>query len=429
MRLKVGAPVALLMHAADGWRFVAATSSGAGRHDTMRGLVHDTDMWTGLPLNAVGREWMLVVPGGSAEWHARPDLDELMAGMARDLSLSAEEELSARIERARRYAHVLARRLIKTADREHLYQRIVSAAARCVDAQSGALAIYAKEEGALKICATSGYPHAIVEHVRVVPGEGILGRVFATGRPLFAGVEGADVLALPRRPRYRTASCMVMPLKGSSGVLGVVAVADPVGRELFDQHDVRAFELIIPPAVLALDRERLRDELAEVAKVATIDSVTGLANRHYLHSRLQSEMQRSRRLGHPLAVMLVDLDDFKRINDTWGHSEGDRLLRDVSDRLRESVRIFDVCTRYGGEEFAILMPGADQTVATQVADRVRRAVETAYRDRSHAFGITLSAGVAMWRPEDSAETLLDRADFALLAAKAGGKNAVRVADD
>jgi diguanylate cyclase (GGDEF)-like protein len=427
--VKVGAPVALLMHAADGWRFVGATWSAPEGRDTMRRLLHNTDMWTGLPLTADGREWMLVVPGAAAEWHARPDLDELMAGMSHDISVSAEEELSARIERAGRYAHVLARRLIATTDREHVHQRIVNVAARCVEAQNGALAIYAKDEGALKIYATSGYPHAIVEHVRVVPGEGILGRVFATGRPLFAGVEGAAALALQRRPRYRTASCIVMPVRGSSGVLGVVAVADPVGRELFDQNDVRALELIIPPAALALDRERLRDELAEVARFATIDSVTGLANRHYLHSRLQAEMQRSRRLGHPLAVMLVDLDNFKRINDTWGHSEGDRLLRDVSDRLRESVRIFDVCTRYGGEEFAILMPGADQTVATQVADRVRRAVEIAYRDRSHAFGITLSAGVAMWRPEDSAEALLDRADFALLAAKRGGKNTVRVAED
>lgn len=293
-------------------------------------------------------------------------------------------------------------------------------------ADVGALAVYDHVERALRVCATYGYPNAIVEHLRLVPGEGLIGGVFASGKTLLKG-KGAPSVELPRRIRYRTESCIVLPLKSSGSVLGVVAVADPAGREAFDRSHVRALHLLAPPAAFALERERLRDEIAEVARAATIDPVTGLTNRQYLDSRLEAEMQRARRLRHPLAVLLVDLDDFKRVNDTWGHAEGDRLLRDVSDLLRESVRIFDVCARYGGEEFAIVMPGADQDVAMTVAERVRRAVDSAYRDRTSSVHITLSVGVAMLRPEDTQETLLGRADFALLDAKASGKNAVRIA--
>lgn len=330
------------------------------------------------------------------------------------------------LRRAGYAAYVLGHRLTRTADPLRMYNMIVRAMATCVNGQFGALALFARNEGTLRINATFGYPDAIVDHLRVQPGEGILGQVFATGRPLLLGADNPAVV-LPHRRRYRTQSCVVMPLKTQTSVLGVVAFSDPRDREHFDRDDMRALRLFMPPTILALERQLLRDEVAEVSRAAILDSVTGLANRQYLESRLRAEMHRAARLGQPLALMLVDVDNFKRVNDTWGHLEGDRVLRDISLLLSEHVRMFDVCTRYGGEEFAILMPGAEQAVAIQVAERVRKAVEQAYGEGRSGVQITLSAGVALLTADDTEDALLGRADQGLLLAKAEGKNAVRFA--
>jgi diguanylate cyclase (GGDEF)-like protein len=323
-------------------------------------------------------------------------------------------------------AHILARRLTRTTDPARMHATIARAAAACARAEFAALALFDAAEGALRITATSGYPESVVAHVRVQPGEGLLGHVFATGRPLLVGA--GSPLVLPHRRRYRTTSFIIMPLTGQAGTLGVLAVSDPREREQFDRADMRALRVLIQPAILALDRQRLREEVADVSRAAIVDPVTGLANRQYLQRRLSAEIQRALRAREPLALMLVDVDNFKAVNDTWGHLEGDRVLRDIAVVLSDHVRMFDVCTRYGGEEFAILMPGAEEPVAIQVAERVRSAVEQAYGQGQSGVHITISAGVALLVHDDTIESVLGRADEALLVAKRDGKNKVRVAE-
>jgi diguanylate cyclase len=119
---------------------------------------------------------------------------------------------------------------------------------------------------------------------------------------------------------------------------------------------------------------------------------------------------------------LIDIDDFKRVNDTRGHLEGDRVLREVGDLLHAGVRIFDVCARYGGEEFVIVMPAASVAVAQQVAERIRARIERAFSNDSPA--VTASVGVGMLADAASADELVDIADRALIAAKKAGKNLV-----
>ena len=103
-----------------------------------------------------------------------------------------------------------------------------------------------------------------------------------------------------------------------------------------------------------------------------------LFNRRYFETRLDAEVERARRQGQDLALLLIDIDDFKEVNDTRGHLEGDRTLREVADLLRAGVRIFDVCARFGGEEFVIVMPDASVTVAQQVAERIRAQIERSF---------------------------------------------------
>ena len=336
-------------------------------------------------------------------------------------------DASQRLQHAARQASVLGQRVTRTSDEPTVHQLVIRSLAHAVHAQFGALALVVPHEGALRIVATVGYPHAIVEHIRLGPGEGMLGSVFASGQPLLVGA-GAPLATVPQRRRYRTQSFIVVPLKIDGRVIGVAAVSDPRDGNYFDRLDLRVLSQLLPTATLALERQGLRNEVAAVSQAAIMDPVTGLANRVYLGTRIDAEIERSRRVGQPLAVLLADIDDFKRVNDTWGHVVGDRVLHEVAVLLTEHVRIFDVCTRYGGEEFAIVMPGADEIVAMQVAERVRRAAEHAYGDARGAVRVTLSVGVALLGLHDTAISLIDRADQAMLQAKAEGKNAVPLAE-
>ena len=161
--------------------------------------------------------------------------------------------------------------------------------------------------------------------------------------------------------------------------------------------------------------------------MATVDAVTGLFNRRYFETRLDAEIERARRHEQDLALLLIDIDNFKHVNDTRGHLEGDRTLRDVADLLRAGVRIFDVCARFGGEEFVIVMPAASVTVAQHVAERIRARVERSFsRD---APRVTVSIGVGMLGNHASGHDLVDLADRALIAAKNSGKNLVLTAGD
>ena len=216
---------------------------------------------------------------------------------------------------------------------------------------------------------------------------------------------------------------MVVPLVASGQCLGVIALTDRADGQAFESRDLASARLLAAPAALALARHRVSESLDELTRAATVDPVTGLFNRRYFETQIQAEVQRARRQQQDLALLMVDIDDFKRINDTLGHLEGDRALRDVANLLRRGVRIFDLCARYGGEEFAIVMPGATRHVAVQVAERIRRGMHE--RSLQSAVPMTVSVGVGFLEPDQTEEDLIGAADRALMAAKRAGKNVVK----
>jgi diguanylate cyclase (GGDEF)-like protein len=151
-----------------------------------------------------------------------------------------------------------------------------------------------------------------------------------------------------------------------------------------------------------------------------------LFNRRYFQARLEEELHRAIRQATSVALLMVDLDGFKSINDRFGHVAGDMVIRDISEILRRSVRIFDVCTRFGGEEFAVMMPGGTAESAATIAERIRQRVETYQRNEADlsALRVTASIGVAVSPPGVTARDLIERADRALYHAKRAGKNRV-----
>lgn len=161
---------------------------------------------------------------------------------------------------------------------------------------------------------------------------------------------------------------------------------------------------------------------------AVSDGLTGLFNHAYLLQALRREAQRSRRHGTPVSLLLFDLDDFKRLNDTRGHPEGDRVLVRTAALVRETLREMDLAARYGGEEFAVILPDTSRTGAYVVADRIRRLIEERFKRGRKTLKVTISGGVATL-PDDaaSAEELIERADQGLYRSKADGKNRITLA--
>jgi len=177
--------------------------------------------------------------------------------------------------------------------------------------------------------------------------------------------------------------------------------------------------------------ERLRDNVQLSIEAAITDGLTGLYNRRYMESHLATLAEQASGRNKPLAVLVLDIDYFKSINDTYGHDAGDDVLREFAIRVRKSIRGIDLACRYGGEEFVIVMPETDMAVAATVAERLRRRIATEpfpIAQGQRAIDVTISIGIAALEgANDSSAQLLKRADQALYRAKRDGRNRV-VAD-
>jgi two-component system cell cycle response regulator len=174
--------------------------------------------------------------------------------------------------------------------------------------------------------------------------------------------------------------------------------------------------------------ERLRDNVQMSIEMAITDSLTSLFNRRYMETHFAALVEQAAARGKPIAVLILDIDYFKAVNDSHGHDAGDDVLREFSLRIRKAIRNIDLACRYGGEEFVIVMPETDMAVATMVAERIRRRIATepfAIQQGTRNLEVTISIGIAaIGAPGDTAAAILKRADQALYRAKRDGRNRV-----
>jgi diguanylate cyclase (GGDEF)-like protein len=267
-----------------------------------------------------------------------------------------------------------------------------------------------------------------VEQIRIQPGSWVIGHVYSKGRPvLVRDVRKVHGMAHERRG-YRSSSFAAVPIFAGSTTVGVLTATDKRDNSSFSRQDFLALRTLSVVAGMALVASRSQSEAGRLAYAATVDALTGLLNRTSLDGRLHQEFERAKRAGNQLAVVMADVDDFKTINDTHGHQIGDAVLQVVGAIIRSAVRVFDVCARYGGDEFAILMPSTDHASAAACAERIRRRVSEYRGDPVAPMlpSLTMSVGVAVIEAGDTPAELIQRADRALYQAKAAGKNCVRV---
>src|SRR5206468_5354675 len=173
-----------------------------------------------------------------------------------------------------------------------------------------------------------------------------------------------------------------------------------------DAADARVGELEARVAQLQRENIELIMKNRVLAEVSARDSLTGLYNRWYVMEKIESEMNRSLRHGSPVAVLMIDIDYFKRVNDTWGHAVGDLVLKSVGQVLRDSCRVYDVPGRYGGEEFCVVLPETRVGNTTVVAERIReRLAASRFEVGSDSVVVTASIGIAGIDSIDAESTL------------------------
>jgi two-component system, sensor histidine kinase LadS len=172
------------------------------------------------------------------------------------------------------------------------------------------------------------------------------------------------------------------------------------------------------------ERQRLQEQEQRLTELSITDELTGLFNKRWFTSKIASEMDHARRMDRPLSLIVLDVDDFKSLNDRFGHHQGDLVLSELGRVISRSVRSTDIACRYGGEEFSIIMPGADKEDASVTAERLRRGTQSMQILAEHGKNVTVtvSLGVARMRTGEDADTLFVRADSALYQAKDKGKN-------
>jgi diguanylate cyclase (GGDEF)-like protein len=257
-----------------------------------------------------------------------------------------------------------------------------------------------------------------------------LRRVLMNDEPawLDPSVDDLESAEISRLHLLGGAAALLLPLSTGGRVVGVLEFISEQLRGRFHEPETALLRAMANQAASALENARLLRQLRDAAET---DLVTGVYSHRHLQDRVRQETARASRAHSPLSVLMVDLDDFKRINDEHGHQAGDRVLRAIAGALRAAVRTSDVVARYGGDEFVVLMPDTDESEARNVAERAESAVANLAHSMADGstVNVTCSVGLAL-HPRDgrSGRALLRAADAAMYThkrARAGSGRARR----
>jgi len=317
--------------------------------------------------------------------------------------------------------------LALVSSRQELYLQILEMSAELLKATSGSLMLLNETDGTLKIAAAKGMTPSLAKSMSVAFGEGIAGRVAKSGFPMLVNdIEQDSRVAVKNRPRFKTKSFLSLPLEVEDRLIGVLNLADKSNGANFNEADLNLVQTFTKHAVSMIDRSATLEKAGQFELLAITDPLTSLYNRRFLEGRLQEEFSRSERQQLSFCIILADLDNFKIYNDICGHLAGDNALRKTAELLRRSARDMDIVTRYGGEEFCLILPGTSKKESVFVGERIRRTIEAESfpGERHLPLGrLTISIGIATF-PADgtTANELIHAADLALYQAKGSGRN-------
>lgn len=297
---------------------------------------------------------------------------------------------------------------------------ILESATDVLNAEASSILLKDEDKRKLIFKSATGKKAREIKHFDLDLNEGIAGWVFSKGEP-------ANVPDVTKDPRYspkisdalgfETRSIICVPLLVGDKIIGSLEVLNRRDGEAFSNQDMSVLTAFGNQVAISLENSFLYRQ-------STVDGLTGLYNQKYFKEQVRVEFARASRYASPLSVLMLDLDDFKKYNDNCGHLEGDQLLRNVARAIRSNVRECDIVCRYGGEEFAVILPQVSSRTAKLVAERVRTGVEN-MKASAKGKGITCTIGASSFPETARTEIqLVEEADKAMYAAKAGGKNRI-----
>ena len=365
--------------------------------------------------------WLLVAR--DAEDSISPEEHHLLRGMARALSLSLK---SARLVTSLRDRQALLERLSllrhSITGRVELHEvldSIVAAAADLVGDEVVALRLICESDSTqLEIVSATGIPDPVLASTRRVPiTAGLSGRAIGEGHLIVAENYPDSPEAIPEHVAHRVRAAMSAPVYERGEIAGSLTVGTRrEGRE-YTASEREALNALAEHASLALNDAHA---VAETVHQAFHDSLTGLPNRALFLDRLEHALAKSGRNESPAAVLFVDIDGFKTVNDSLGHAAGDELLVMLAERIQQALRVGDTAARFGGDEFAILLDDTSQPmVPVRTAERLLEALAAPLDVRGHEVQLSASIGIAAGRA--STDDMLRNADLAMYRAKRQGK--------
>ncbi|MDP2754532.1 MAG: diguanylate cyclase [Nitrospirota bacterium] len=320
-----------------------------------------------------------------------------------------------------------AERINPIKEPDMLYEAILDMSVHLAYAEKGSLMLLDEDTSYLTIKAAKGINKRLLGEIKIRVGEGIAGKVFREGVPLMVDdIERNEKVSLKKRPKYRTGSFISIPLKIGEETIGVLNISDKITGEVFSAEDLVLLRSFASYASIALERTMYYSLAGQLRGLSITDFLTDLFNRRYFEERFFEELQRSERYNLSFSLVIMDIDDFKLFNDTEGHLAGDEVLKSIANIAKDSLRVIDVIARFGGEEFAVIMPQTEKDEAFLVAERIRKSVKEQLPRTWKIFprdNITTSIGIATF-PHDGKDRkeLIRNADKALYRGKMDGKD-------
>ena len=371
---------------------------------------------------------------GSSHASAQADVarSSPKAEIASDKSDQLEREvarLRSELEYRSRFAdslqHFLER--ISSDNPAKTYESILTNSRELMQSERASLMVFDENANQLIVKAAIGFATDPTSGGHLKMGEGISGEVLQTGKALMVqDLDAEGLTAAPPERKYKTKSFISYPIIIGGRKIGVLNLTDKTGGGSYDEVDLSLLEIIGPQVAVALERAEWQERATEFQLMSITDPLTGLPNRRYLQERLTEELNRSKRYNYAMSFLMIDIDDFKSYNDKNGHQAGDLALQITAQCLKATLRSADVASRYGGEEFCILLPQTSVDEAGAIADRIRQRVATTHypHGKSQPLGrVSISIGVSTFSEiVNTADTIVAAADRALYQAKSQGKN-------
>lgn len=316
-------------------------------------------------------------------------------------------------------------------DLKRLIGVILDKAIETVNAEKGSLMLYDTSDNTLQVKVVYGLKdkkheddinNGIVECQKMSPDSGIAGKVFTEKKSIITNLGGNDPRFSQLATDSNVSSLICVPLIAKGECIGIINITNKKNGKLFNKKDLEFVEALANQAAIAVDN-------AQLYELATKDGLTKLYIHRHFYFLLESEIKRVQRYHHVLSLLMLDIDNFKQVNDTYGHLVGDMVLKEIATTIQKTIRHVDIPARYGGEEFTVILPETAALNAVIIAERLRQKISEIQVkvDENTVLSPTVSIGIAEYpNASEDIKELIDLADKAMYVSKESGKNCIHL---